>query len=151
MSTPIGFSGLAYSAKPSGPALTFAADASAVKVTGLDPAKSYDIFFSVAGPSDVTIHTTSDSPAAIAAGIAVWGAAKAYTTVAADGYGGMIAAGATAVKVTHAKNGAGTDSAPVVAALGGRFQARFVAKLASATVDAAAADQGTYGDYTALS
>jgi len=149
MSTPIGRTGLARIGNDQVNAVTFTANTSVTKVTGLDPTKTHDIFFSVAGPSDVTLAFTSDDPQAVAGDYAVYGADKVYTTVSAAGYGGAVAPGVTAVKVTHAKNGAGTDVALTVATLGGRFQARFVEKVAVGQA-VADADQGTYGDYTAL-
>lgn len=146
MSTPIGRVGLKRLAHDDMKAVTFAASASATKVIGLDASRSHDILVSVAGDTDLTLLVTRDDPQAVANGTAVYGPAKAYAKITASGYGGALARGVTAVKVTCAKNGAGTDDAGTVTALGGRAQIRFAAK----DGDSANVDTGTYGDYTAL-
>jgi hypothetical protein len=143
MSKPIGRNGLARISDDNFGVLTFAANTLATKVQGLDRTKSYAVFMIGAGPSDVTLAATKDSQDAVSDGIAKFAALKTYADLpAAGGFAGVVS-GVTAVRVTHVKEGAGTDDAPTVVKLGGRFQVRFVE-----TVDL----DGTtgLGDYTAL-
>lgn len=129
MSTPIGTAGLvriAGTTDDKNRRVGFKANALATKYLGLNPEKWYGLFAVGAGPSDITVAVTSDSPQSIANGTAKYGALKTYTNMAAAG--GFLGAvnGATGVKVTHVKNGAGVDDVNVVAALSGRFELRAV-------------------------
>lgn len=127
MSKPIGMNGLARIATDNVLSAVFKATTAATKTIGLDPAKTYGLFASGAGPSDITVQTTSDSQDRIADGTAKYAALKTYAAMAAAG--GFLGAinGATGVKVTHVKNGVAVDDAPTVAKLGGRFELRAVA------------------------
>lgn len=125
--------------------VTFALATSATKTISLDPSKRYAVFAEGAGPSDVTLAVSGDDPAAIAAGKGKFSANKGYTALAAaGGYLGTVNGGTT-LKVTHIKNGAGTDDAPTVAALGGRFQLRAV-EIGFAIAE----DDADLGGYTAV-
>ena len=147
MSKPIGLNGQAVASMFDGNKVVFTADTAATKYIYLDPTKDHNLFVNVAGASDLTFAITSDSAEAVAGGYAQYGAVKTATNLTADGYVGAILRGARAVKVTHVKNGVAADSAPEVAALGGRCNVRAVPNVGIA---AAAADLGSMGDYTPI-
>lgn len=105
-------------------AATFKLDTADTQHIALDPAKTYAVFARGAGPSNVTFAASKDSLDAAVNGYAAFAPVKTYTAMAAAG--GLLGhvSGVTCVRVTHAKNGSGTDDANVVAVLGGRFQLR---------------------------
>lgn len=138
----IGFGGVARISGDERPApsVTFPLATSVTKnLGGLDPAKKYAIIAVGAGPANLNIQTTGDTPEAVANGTAKYAAAKVYTAIPAAGGVLGVVEGVTGVKVIHIKNGAGTDDAPTVAKLGGRYQVKAVE---SAKVD------GGLGAYT---
>lgn len=92
----------------------------------LDPTTAYLVFLDVAGPTDVTIQTTMDSPSAVSNGRAIYTTAKGKTNNTAGGLLAILKKGVTGLKVVQTKNGAGTDDAPSVAAIGGRSVVRCV-------------------------
>jgi len=142
MSKPIGMTGLKRIANDKQNSMVFKADAAATKTLALDPSKTYAVFAMGAGPATLTFAATSDSADAIANGTAKYVANRLFTALAAaGGYLGTLGVGATGIKVTHVKSGAGVDDAPTVALLGGRYEVRIVE----------AADNTTgFGDYTAV-
>lgn len=142
MSKPIGMTGVARMVSDKGLALTFKANGSVTKTQALDPKKTYAVFASGAGPANLSIAASNDDLNSVGNGTAKFAAAKVYTALAAaGGYIGTVGPGASALKVTHAKNGAGTDDAPTVALLGGRYQVRIVEDGDAST---------GLGDYTAV-
>lgn len=95
-------------------------------VIRLDPSTGYLVFLAVAGPTDVTIQATMDTPNSVSDGTANYTTAKGKTNNTAGGLLAILPKGVTGLKVTQTKNGAGTDDAPTVAKLGGRSVVRCV-------------------------
>lgn len=92
----------------------------------LDPTSGYMVFLDVTGPTDVSLQATMDSPHSVAQGRANFTTAKGKTNNTAGGLLCVLPKGVTGLKVTQTKNGAGTDDATGVAALGGRSVVRCV-------------------------
>lgn len=112
-------------------------------VIRLDPTTGYLVFLALAGPTDVTIQATMDSPNSVSDGTANYTTPKGKTNNTAGGLLAILPKGVTGLKVTQTKNGAGTDDAPTVAKLGGRSVIR--------CVPSASADGKTgVTDYTAI-
>lgn len=118
--------------------------ASTIKSLTLDPNSATALFLDVAGNTNIKVEVTFDGPEAVSKGRAVYAAAKTFTATAVAGYLGKIAKGATSVRITQSKQGAGTDDVNAIAAIGGRAVVR-----ATPVGDTFAADTGI-GAYTAL-